>query len=78
LRPGNTVVAVGYGTDEDGKQIRVEIDYEKNKRKFNAAGYPDMYDYFVQKIWGNKSGGASTSPNASKGKTYTGVPKGGF
>ena len=78
LRPGNTVVAVGYGTDEDGKQIRVEIDYEKNKRKFNAAGYPDMYDYFVQKIWGNKSGGATTSPNASKGKTYTGVPKGGF
>jgi hypothetical protein len=75
LRPGNTVAAVGYGTDEDGKQIRVEIDYEKNKRKFNAAGYPDMYDYFVQKIWGGGSGSAAST---STGKTYTGIPTGGF
>lgn len=68
LRPGNTVVAVGYGTDEEDKQIRVEIDYEKNKRKFNAAGYPDMYDYFVQKIWGGGSGSAASTPKAA-GKT---------
>ena len=72
LRPGNTIAAVGYGTDEDGKQIRVEIDYEKNKRKFNAAGYPDMYDYFVQKIWGGGSGsGASTSTGSSTSKKET-------
>lgn len=71
LRPDNTIAVKGRGRDANGVEVDVEIDYTKNRRVFDAAGYPDMYDYFVQRIWGGARKGKTTNPNAAKGKTET-------
>jgi hypothetical protein len=71
LRPDNTIAVKGRGRDDKSVEVDVEIDYTKNKRVFDAAGYPDMYDYFVQRIWGGARKGKTTNPNAAKGKTET-------
>jgi hypothetical protein len=76
LKPGGSVAAVGYGTIEEvqldgtklAKQIQVEVDYDKNKGNFDAQGYPNIFDEFRTRT-------GTTSPT---GKTYTGVPQGGF
>jgi hypothetical protein len=72
LRPDNTIAVKGRGKNDQQVEVDVEIDYTKNRRVFDAEGYPDMYDYFVQSIWGGKSGGKKTNPNAAKG-TKTGT-----
>jgi hypothetical protein len=76
LKPGGSVAAIGYGTVEEvqtdgtklSKQIQVEVDYDKNKGNFDAQGYPNIFDEFRTRT-------GTTSPT---GKTYTGVPQGGF
>jgi hypothetical protein len=68
LKPGGAVAAVGYGVDENGKQIKVEVDYDKNKGNFDAQGYPNVFDEFRTR----------TGVTTSTGKTFTGVPQGGF
>lgn len=76
LKPGGSVAAIGYGTVEEiqpdgtklAKQIQLEVDYEKNKGNFDAQGYPNIFDEFRTRT-------GITSPT---GKTYTGVPQGGF
>jgi hypothetical protein len=76
LKPGGAVAAVGYGTIEevqpDGsklvKQIQLEVDYDKNKGNFDAQGYPNVFDEFRTR----------TGVTTSTGKTFTGVPQGGF
>jgi hypothetical protein len=76
LKPGGAVAAVGYGTIEevqpDGsklvKQIQLEVDYDKNKGNFDAQGYPNIFDEFRTR----------TGVTTSTGKTFTGVPQGGF
>lgn len=77
LKPGGAVAAVGYGTIEevqpDGsklvKQIQLEVDYDKNKGNFDAQGYPNIFDEFRTR---------TSSTSKSSGKTFTGVPQGGF
>ena len=64
LKPGGAITAIGYGTDEDSKQVKVEVDYDKNKGNFDAQGYPNMFDAFR----GISGGGTSTST----GSTSTG------
>jgi hypothetical protein len=79
IKPGGSVTAKGYGTDVDGTQIDVDVDYNSNMQAFNTEGYPDIFGLFRnQPSAGKSTGGGTTSPNASKGKTYTGVPQGGF
>jgi hypothetical protein len=56
LKPGGAITAIGYGTDEEQKQVKVEVDYDTNKGNFDAQGYPNMFDSFR----GISSGGAST------------------
>jgi hypothetical protein len=76
LKPGGAIAAIGYGTIEEvqtdgtklSKVIEVEVDYEKNKGNFDAQGYPNIFDEFRTRT-------GVTSPT---GKTYTGVPTGGF
>lgn len=76
LKPGGAVAAIGYGTVEEAqpdgtklsKQIQVEVDYDKNKGNFDAQGYPNIFDEFRTR----------TGITSSTGKTYTGVPQGGF
>jgi hypothetical protein len=76
LKPGGSVAAIGYGTVEEAqpdgtklsKQIQVEVDYDKNKGNFDAQGYPNIFDEFRTR----------TGITSSTGKTYTGVPQGGF
>ena len=70
LKPGGAVTAIGFGTGDDGKLVKVEVDYDTNKGNFDAQGYPNMFDAFR----GVSGGGASTTT----GKTFTGVPQGGF
>ncbi len=77
LKPGGAVAAVGYGTIEEvqldgtklAKQIQVEIDYNKNKGNFDAQGYPNIFDEFRTR---------TSSTSSATGKTFTGVPQGGF
>jgi len=68
LKPGGAVTAIGFGTGDDGKLVKVEVDYDTNKGNFDAQGYPNMFDAFR----GVSGGGASTP--TSTGSTYTGVP----
>lgn len=65
LKPGNAVAVVGYGTDEEDKKVRVEVDYQKNKRKFDAAGYPDIFAYFREKT-GQTGRSTSTSTGGAE------------
>jgi hypothetical protein len=59
LKPGGAVAAVGYGVDENGKQIKVEVDYDKNKGNFDAQGYPNVFDEFRTRTGGGGSQPAS-------------------
>jgi hypothetical protein len=68
LRPEGGVTAIGYGTDADGRQVKVEVDYDTNMENFTGAGYPNIFDEFRSR----------TSVKSPTGKTYTGVPQGGF
>lgn len=76
LKPGGAVAAKGYGTIEEvqpdgtklAKQIAITVDYDKNKGNFDAQGYPNIFDEFRTRT-------GKTSPT---GKTFTGVPQGGF
>jgi hypothetical protein len=63
LKPGGAVTAIGFGTGDDGKLVKVEVDYDTNKGNFDAQGYPNMFDAFR----GVSGGGASTTT----GKTET-------
>lgn len=63
LKPGGAVTAIGFGTGDDGKLVKVEVDYNTNKGNFDAQGYPNMFDAFR----GVSGGGASTTT----GKTET-------
>jgi hypothetical protein len=68
LKPGGAVTAIGYGIDEDGKQVKVEVDYDANKGNFNAQGYPNMFDAFRGVAEGTFSSPSSSSsiPDAVK------------
>jgi hypothetical protein len=77
LEPGGAVAAIGYGTVEEvqpdgsklSKQIQLEVDYNKNKGNFDAQGYPNIFDEFRTR---------TSSTSSATGKTFTGVPQGGF
>lgn len=65
LKPGGAITAIGYGTDEDSKQVKVEVDYDANKGNFDAQGYPNMFDAFR----GIAGGGTSTPVSTGGAET---------
>lgn len=46
IKKGGAVTAKGYGIDENGNQIEVDVDYNTNKDAFTTEGYPNMFDEF--------------------------------
>jgi hypothetical protein len=66
LEPGGAVKAIGYGTDEEGKQIKVEVDYDSNKGNFDAQGYPNMFDEF-RNIAAGGQGSSQAEPTSGGG-----------
>jgi hypothetical protein len=71
IKPGGTVTAKGYGIDENGSQVDVDVDYNTNMQSFNTEGYPDIFDLFRNPT---SAGGAAGSTTTN----YTGIPTGGF
>jgi len=71
IKPGGAVTAKGYGIDEDGSQVDVDVDYNSNIQSFNTEGYPDIFDLFRNQ---SSAGGAAGSSSTN----YTGIPTGGF
>lgn len=46
IKPGGAVDVFGTGTDSQGRQVDVKIDYNTNMSEFLAKGYPNIFDLF--------------------------------
>jgi hypothetical protein len=46
IKPGGAVDVFGTGTDSEGRQVDVKIDYNTNKSEFLSKGYPNVFDLF--------------------------------
>jgi len=69
LKKGGAVTAIGTGETDDGKQVKVEVDYDTNKYNFESNGYPNMFDIFRQKTgagYGTTKAKTETDEEAAK------------